>query len=465
MPTQSRPSVAFRYLALILCAIPALCFADTNSDQVQYTQKTVQAQMQELQDRMFRLADLTRDAEPDDSARLLMALRKAREQLILEQMHDILDELSHSDLARASDEQSQVLVKLEELKKLLTSTDLDMQMRLEQLRTLSAAIAKLDVAIKEEKRQRDQTGAYSQQQAQGKLDLKLLTGSQQDQRQNRKATETVAATVKDLGPGPAKASDTLGNACQSMSLAEGAFGGNRSSDARGLQSNAVDAMQRARDQLESERQKILDQLQSQVRKQVIQSLQEMLNRQKNVRNATESIVGRLPSGDPQTLARVARLSPPENAIVRICDDTNDLIKETEFSVALPPALAEIHDSCAAISDRLQSGMANDATIAAEKQVEQDLQDLIDTFKELQSDPGPPCNCRGCKGNKNKLIAELKVLRMLQSRVNKQTIQADASRGVTTQPSDAIITSINSIRGRQSDIQQAAEQIHRELAGY
>jgi hypothetical protein len=464
MSKDSRPPVAFRYLALIVCTMPSICAADTNSDQVQYTQKTVQAQMQELQDRMFRLADLTRDAEPDDSARLLMALRKAREQLILEQMHDILDELSHSDLSKASDEQTQVLVKLEELKKLLTSTDLDMQMRLEQLRTLSAAIAKLDGAIKEEKRQRDQTGQYSEQQAQGKLNPNLLTGSKQDQQQNRKATETVAATVKDLGPGPAKASDTLGNACQSMSLAEGAFGGNRASDAQGLQSNAVDSMQRARDQLEAERQKILDQLQSQVRKQVIQNLQDMLDRQKNVRNATESIVGRLPSGDPQTLARVARLSPPENTIVRLCDDTNDLIKETEFSVALPPALAEIHDSCAAISDRLQSGVANEATIAAEKQVEQDLQDLIDTFKELQSDPGPPSNCRGCKGNKNKLIAELKVLRMLQSRVNKQTIQADASRA-TTQPSDLLTTNINAIRDRQSDIQQAAEQIHRELAGY
>jgi ElaB/YqjD/DUF883 family membrane-anchored ribosome-binding protein len=294
--------------------------------------------------------------------------------------------------------------------------------------------------------------------------VKLLPGSQQDQQKNRKATEAVAATVKDLGPAPAKAADVLGNACQSMSLAEGSLGSNRPSDAQGLQSTAVDTMQRARDQLDAERQKILDQLQGQVRKQVIENLQDMLDRQKNIRNATESIVGRLPSGDPQTLARVSRLSPPENAIVRICDDTNDLIKETDFSVALPPALAEIHDSCTALSDRLQSGNADEATIASEKQVEQDLKDLIDTFKELQSDPGPPSNCRGCKGNKNKLLAELKVLRILQSRVNTQTRQADASRAAT-QPSDGLVTNIHSIRDRQADIQTAAEQIHHELAGY
>jgi hypothetical protein len=452
---------------LILSLIPFLMVsvsrADTASDQVEFAQKTVQAQMQELQERMFRLADLTRDSEPDDSARLLMALRKAREELILEQMHDILDEMNQSDLAKASDEQTQVLTKLEELKKLLTSTDLDMQMRLEQLRTLNAAIAKLDSAIKEEKRQHTQTNQYSIQQQQGKLDVKLLAGPQQDQRQNRKTTEAVAATVKDLGPGPAKAADVLGGACQSMSLAEGSLGSGRPSDAQGLQSTAIDSMQRARDQLDQERQKILQEIQGQVRKQVIENLQDMLDRQKNIRLATSAIVERLPSGEPTTMARVVRLSPGENAIVRICDDTNDLIKETEFSVALPPALEEIHDSCTALSARLQSGVADEATVAAEKQVEQDLQDLIDTFKELQSDPGPPSNCH-CKGNKNKLLAELKVLRILQSRVNKQTLQADASR-TTTQPSDDLVANINSIHDRQADIQSAAEQIHRDLEGY
>src|SRR5262249_10860865 len=34
-------------------------------------------------------------------------------------------------------------------------------------------------------------------------------------------------------------------------------------------------------------------------------------------------------------------------------------------------------------------------------------------------------CKGCKGNKNKLLAEVKVIRMLQLRVNKQTQEADA----------------------------------------
>src|SRR5258707_14699284 len=59
---------------------------DTPVGQLEFQQKNAQAQMQELQERMFRLAELTGEAEPDDAARLLMAVRKAREQLIVEQM-------------------------------------------------------------------------------------------------------------------------------------------------------------------------------------------------------------------------------------------------------------------------------------------------------------------------------------------------------------------------------------------
>src|SRR5438045_3340006 len=49
----------------------------TTIDQIQFQQTNAQAQMEELQNRMFRLAELTREAEPDDAAKLLMAVRSA----------------------------------------------------------------------------------------------------------------------------------------------------------------------------------------------------------------------------------------------------------------------------------------------------------------------------------------------------------------------------------------------------
>src|SRR4051794_29377260 len=40
-------------------------------ERIQFLQKNAAAQLQELQERMYRLAEMTRDAEPDDAAKLL----------------------------------------------------------------------------------------------------------------------------------------------------------------------------------------------------------------------------------------------------------------------------------------------------------------------------------------------------------------------------------------------------------
>jgi uncharacterized protein (DUF849 family) len=147
----------------------------SQADQLAFQQKTIQAQMQELQERMFHLAELTREMEPGDSAKLIMAVRKAREALIVEQMKDVLESLSSQDLGMADDGETQVLAKLEELRKLLMNDDMDLQMQLEQMKKLEAAIAKLDTAIKEEKRQQGATGQVAQLQKENKpVDPKSL---------------------------------------------------------------------------------------------------------------------------------------------------------------------------------------------------------------------------------------------------------------------------------------------------
>src|SRR5687767_11314564 len=99
---------------LMVCALfgdaPAAERKVSDSEQIEFLQKNAQAQMNELQERMYRLAELTRQTEPGDSARLLLAVRKAREQLIVEQMKDVLEALNQKDLSKATDDQKKVLV-------------------------------------------------------------------------------------------------------------------------------------------------------------------------------------------------------------------------------------------------------------------------------------------------------------------------------------------------------------------
>ena len=144
-------------------------------------------------------------------------------------MKQAIELLSSSDFVRAADEQRQIINKLEALKKLLTGSDLDLQLQLERLRALNNAIAKLDAATKEEKRQHDRSGEIAKAPP---ADPKVLDPLKQDQQQNRRATDNIAQELSSLGAGAAQAGATLGGASQAMSLAEGQLGAGKPGDAQ-----------------------------------------------------------------------------------------------------------------------------------------------------------------------------------------------------------------------------------------
>ena len=245
MKAISRTLLGFIGLALLLAATPAAADEKSPStsvsetDKLQFTQKQIQALMVELQDRMFHLAELTKQAEPDNSTRLLLALRKAREQLIVEQMREILEKLGKKDLSKATDDTKEVLVKLEELKKLLIAADLELQLQLERLRQLQAAMRQIDQAIKVEKQQKSESEALDGLKKKGsKVKPEALDAAKQAQAANRQRTNDIAGTVKSLGHlEPAAAS--LASASQSMSKAEGQLGNGKPGEAGSEQADAL----------------------------------------------------------------------------------------------------------------------------------------------------------------------------------------------------------------------------------
>ncbi len=187
MRSFARLAVGLSIVAILAARAVAAESNVTESDKLQFTQKEVQALMQELEERMFRLAELTKQAEPDNSTRLVIALRKAREQLIIEQMQDILKNLSKQDLSKATKETKDVIVKLNELKALLIATDLELQLQLERLRQLQAALRQVDQAIKDEKREQADSAKMAGLQKKG-TDPKQhdLDKAKEDQAGNRK---------------------------------------------------------------------------------------------------------------------------------------------------------------------------------------------------------------------------------------------------------------------------------------
>ena len=429
-------------------------------ERIQFLQKNASAQLQELQERMYRLAELTRDAEPDDAAKLLMAVRKAREQLVIEQMKEVLDLLARTELNKAVDEQRQVLIKLEELKKLLLSTNLDLQMQLERLRKINEALAKLEGVVKEEQRQQGESGRLAAGEKKGSpLEQKPLDTLKQDQERNRTATDAIAQTTKELGQAGAKAGECLGGASKSMSKAEGSLGGKKPGDAEQKQKEAVDALKKAQAELQREKEKLLEEIAKQVRGQVMENLRHMLERQEQIRQATVALSPKMKTAQRESTLRAKELARAEEHIVNVADQTVQLIEETQFSIALPPAIRGIQSECVYVMADLNSAKVDDTVVLAEKKIEKDIKDLLETLKESASMASKPSNCQSCNGNKNKLLAELKVMRLMQQRVNGETRDADASRAAVAELTPALQGKIVAARDNQKSVRDAMDKLH------
>jgi hypothetical protein len=428
----------------------------SEGDQVQFQQKAVGALVGELQERMFRLAEMTREAEPEDSAKLLMAVRRAREQLIVEQIKDVVEQLGKQDLGKATEEQKQVLVKLEELKKLLLSTDLDLAMQIARLRQLQATIKKLDENIKEEKRQEGQTGQIVQA---PKTEPKKLDDSKKEQERNRAVTDAVAQMAKDLGQYGSKAVPNLQAGSGSMSKAEGSLGAGQPKNAQGQQGEAVASLLLAKGELEQARQKLLQEIEKQVRAQVMENLMAMLDQQKAVRGATEALASRVQNSEREALLRVKQLAKAEQRVADVTEQTVQLIEETQFSVALPPILKNIERRCIYVTADLQAGRGGVEVVASQKQIEQDIQELLETFKNSYKAGTGNSQCKSCGGNKNKLLAELKVLRLLQIRVNQETRDEDVLRAKVANLSADLRDKISTTRDIEGQVQDATQKLH------
>jgi hypothetical protein len=440
----------------------------SEGDRIAFLQKNVQAQMQELQDRMFRLSELTRATEPTDSAKLVLALRRSREELILEEMKDILNQLSGSNLDHAAVQEAEVIEKLQKLRDLLLSTDLDLQLALERIKALQAAVAKLDTAIKEEKRLQAKSGqmaaASTQPAAATTQPAKALAQHQQDQQQNRQVTEAVHQTVKQLGDPATNASPALSSATKSMSNAEGKIGSGKPGDAQTQQADATKSLQQARDQLEAERQKMLAQIESQVKRQVIENLELMLEKQKSIQEANQALLPRLKQENREAILRLKAFADNETLIADLASSTAQLVEDTEFSFALPPNLRNIQRRCLYVTSDFTSGKGDEPVIVAQVKIERDINDLLETFKQSTTPSNSQSRCKGCKDDKNKLLAELKAVRLLQLRVNEETKELDDHRQTIKTLPKELQDQIGDNRDHQAAVRDTLDKIDAAVTG-
>ncbi len=449
----------------VLWLLPALALAQesvapvpvSGADRAAFDQEKAAAHLRELQERMFQLGQTLREQEPNDAARLLMAVQRAREELILEQMQQTLTLLRTGDLAHASQEQERLIGKLQELRELLLSLNVDFQVRLDRLRKLRQAMKKLDAAIAEERRQAQEAEQLSQQEQPRPGEFERLDA---EQRRNQAATQSVAQTARGLGEAGQGASRKLDAAAQDMGQASKRLTQKDAGHAQKQQRSAVEKMEQARDMLDAERRRLEEELRGEVERLVMDNLTLMLERQTALREATEKLSDR---AQPET---VKPLAAQEEKLAILAAQTSNLVTDTGWSLVLPLALESIQGQMLGVTADLRVGLATQPVIDDQRAIEAALRELLDTLKQAASNRSAnpqQGQCGQCGADKNAMLAELRMIRLLQSRVNDQTARADAQRPAAAEQARREAQAlVRPIHKQQEAVRDAMRKLHQSV---
>jgi len=422
------------WVVVIAIMLPSFAFGNEDPVTVEravFQQEKALAHMKELEERMFRLAELIRESQPEDSARLLLGVRKSRDELLGERMRQAASLVGSLDLRDATDEQKQIIHELESLRTLLLTADLDTELKLEQLKLMREAIEKIDKLIEAETNQLNQTEPLAGAEAPAKPLLDALRG---DEQRNAKTAEGIKELVSKLDGGAGKQAPRVGAAGNDMNAAAGQLGQGEPGQAAGNQKEAINKLRDARNRIDEARQKLQKELEMTVRKQVMENLEDMLTRQTQVREATEALSDKAAEQQPQALLAVRRLAEAEDGIHALCVKTIELATETGFSITLPPTLEAIGDQIIIVSDDLRIALADRGVIDRQKRIEEHLTNLIDAMEQSNANADPndnpnnqPPGVNQKRQEMNKLLAEVRMLRILQLAVNDSTTLLENDR--------------------------------------
>jgi len=428
----------------------------TPEEKIKFEQDKAHAHMRELEGRMFRVAELLRQTQPDDSARLLMGVARSREQLIVEEMREAAELIGSLDLNKATAEEKELIAKLEELKRLLLTNDLDLELKLEQLRKIREAQDSLAKLTARERQQHAQTKPLA---SNPKNNPNTLAGLKNNEQRNQRSGEDLEQLIKRIGPTAAPAAGAMGGACQSMGGACKGLGSGQCKGASECQGKAVEKLNQAAVALREAEAQLKKEIESLARQRVIENLTKMIAQQKQVREATRRLVPRIAEKQRQAFLAVRQLAPLEESIAGLCRSSIELVEVTQFSVVLPSALGSIEADMNTVADALRDGKADDELVATQKKIEADLQALLDALKDAANASSNPSMCKGCKCDKNKLLAEVRMLRWMESVLNRDTLTVDRSKLASKIGTSEATSRTHDLGRRQEEIRRITARLH------
>lgn len=289
-----------------------------------------------------------------------------------------------------------------------------------------------------------------------------------DQAKNRTATDTLGVVSARLGDAGVALRKDLIRASGSMRSAEQDLAKTAAEPAADDQSAALELLLKSRDDLAQSLERLLVELRTELQAKLMAELTELHELQATIRETTQAQAPRVAQKSRTALIAVAGLSKKEGELGQRTEHLLALVEETEFGIALPTALRVLSREMRTIEGWLKDGDVSPRTIALEIRVEEDLLGMLQAIRRLPpSTPPPPgtplsSDARERERELNRLVAELKMIRMLQSRLNDDTVVVDKSRPAPQTLPPALRREVEALEATQDEIRDSLAKIAERL---
>jgi hypothetical protein len=293
---------------------------------------------------------------------------------------------------------------------------------------------------------------------------------QANQARNRAATNTLSTVSSRLGDAGIALQKDLIKASVSMELAERDLSQVEADPAASDQSAALASLTKGGASLAQAQERLLVELRTELQARLIAELTEMHDIQTSLRETTEAQAPRAAQKSRTALIALAGLAKTEVELAERTEQLQALVEETEFGIALPTALRVLAREMRIVDGWLKDGDASPRTVTLEKRIEDDLLGLLQAIRRLPpSTPPPPgsplpSDLRERERELNRLVAELKMIRLLQSRLNDDTVDLDKSRPELPTLPPEVQEEIQKLELSQEEIQKSLARIAERVEG-
>jgi hypothetical protein len=402
---------------------------------LEYAQQRARELMGELEDRMFQLSESIRSHEPDDAARLVLGLRKSREELIIDEMEQIAELIKAGDFDAAEERQRQVVFRLGELRELLLSMELDLLLKLERLRKINAALGQLGLVREEHGRQGELLAKIAAGEVEAEKLEGRLRGAALVERENQQLVEVLASAVGEVATGGMQAVPLLEEALEHMGTAARAYDQRDADAARAAQEATAGKLEGARADLAAARDELLWELQPYIRRAAIDAVARIRDVQDEINVEVEAGLARAGAdGRAQLEAKVAkRLADLQQNAEDTARNMRQLSLETDFSETVPQVLFYVQFwNKGPLQGFREAGLDKwhlEAGQRTKAMMDATLKILLEEEQRWRK------NRRRETRKMIKLISELKGARAYQGFLRQDTTRLEGRRGVDDAPAD------------------------------